>query len=241
MSDTILRADPGALAAGTGLSFRTNLNADRAIVYGHLTALEAALELLASSYCGKGTIPGGSQNLYIDDPVSGRVYCPVGYAAVITGAPVITTAIISQAYTPSELNYVYLVVSTSGVLSLRVSTTASEAANELLIATVTAVPAIDNAPSGKVYADINLKNALKHTGTLLGVFNTTPVIKTSVADLGALGNANGEIAGLTFSATPTQAECEALRDKCEEAADDMRAIATKLNALLDALQSYGLV
>ena len=33
---------------------------------------------------------------------------------------------------------------------------------------------------------------------------------------------------LTFSSTPTQAEAEALRDKCEELADDVRAISGAL-------------
>jgi len=38
------------------------------------------------------------------------------------------------------------------------------------------------------------------------------------------GNTDNEIGGLTFSSTVTQAECEALRDKCEELADDVRNI-----------------
>ena len=39
-----------------------------------------------------------------------------------------------------------------------------------------------------------------------------------------LGNADGEIAGLTISDSPTQAEVQALRDACEELADDVRAL-----------------
>jgi hypothetical protein len=47
-----------------------------------------------------------------------------------------------------------------------------------------------------------------------------------------LGNTDGEIGGLTISDPPTQAELQALRDKCEELADDIRA----LSALVDALR-----
>ncbi len=50
-------------------------------------------------------------------------------------------------------------------------------------------------------------------------------LKTAVS----LGNEDGEIGALTFSATPTQAECEALRDKCEELADDVRNIHSSLS------------
>jgi len=39
-----------------------------------------------------------------------------------------------------------------------------------------------------------------------------------------IGNANSEIGGLTISASYAQAEVTALRDKCEELADDVRAI-----------------
>lgn len=55
-----------------------------------------------------------------------------------------------------------------------------------------------------------------------------------------LGNTDNEIGGLTFSASPTQAECEALRDKCEELADDVRALSTLLHALRTAGVTAGL-
>lgn len=64
--------------------------------------------------------------------------------------------------------------------------------------------------------------------------------KTAVDDPAAMGNADGEIGGLSFSNPPTQAECNALRDKCEELADDVRAIHTTLSALVDSLQARGL-
>lgn len=50
---------------------------------------------------------------------------------------------------------------------------------------------------------------------------------------------NGEIAALTSSATTTQAEFNALRDKAEALADSHRALIVKHNALLAALQAAG--
>ena len=64
----------------------------------------------------------------------------------------------------------------------------------------------------------------------IGFFGASPINKTSVS----LTNENGDFASLTFSATPTQAECQALRDKCEVLADDLRMLKT-------ALSGYGLV
>jgi hypothetical protein len=50
-----------------------------------------------------------------------------------------------------------------------------------------------------------------------------------------LGNVDGEIAGLTISDPPPQAEVQALRDKCEELADDARALAAVVHALPGSL------
>ena len=70
-----------------------------------------------------------------------------------------------------------------------------------------------------------------HIGPNLGFFDTTPVAKTSVT----LTNTDNEIGGLTFNATTyTGSEIEALRDKCEALADDVRALHA-------ALASYGLI
>ena len=64
----------------------------------------------------------------------------------------------------------------------------------------------------------------------VGFFGSVPVTKTTVT----LGNTDNEIGGLAISATYSQAEMQALRDKCEELADDVRALKV-------ALSSYGLV
>jgi hypothetical protein len=56
-----------------------------------------------------------------------------------------------------------------------------------------------------------------------------------------LGNTDGAIGGLTISDPPTQAEVQALRDKCEELADDVRALAALVHALRGALVAVGVV
>ena len=66
--------------------------------------------------------------------------------------------------------------------------------------------------------------------SVVGFFGSAPVAKTTVT----LGNTDNEIGGLTISAAYSQAEVQAMRDKCEELADDVRALKA-------ALSSYGLV
>jgi hypothetical protein len=56
-----------------------------------------------------------------------------------------------------------------------------------------------------------------------------------------LGNTDGEIGGLTISDPPTQAEVQALRDMCEELADDVRALSTLVHALRTALVTSALI
>jgi len=56
-----------------------------------------------------------------------------------------------------------------------------------------------------------------------------------------LGNTDGEIGGLTVSDPPTQAEVQALRDKAEELADDVRALSTLIHSLRTALVTEGVV
>ncbi len=48
--------------------------------------------------------------------------------------------------------------------------------------------------------------------------------------IATLGNIDAEIGGLTIGASYSQAEVQALRDKAEELADDVRALATALSA-----------
>jgi hypothetical protein len=65
----------------------------------------------------------------------------------------------------------------------------------------------------------------------------TPIVQPSGADQVAvtLGNTDDEIGGLTISDPPTQAEVQALRDKADELADDVRALSALVHALRGAL------
>jgi len=80
------------------------------------------------------------------------------------------------------------------------------------------------------------------TSQKLGLWNVTPVIQPADAAQAAvvLGNADNEIGGLSFSGGYTQAEVEALRDKAEELADDVRALSALLHALRIAGVNVGL-
>jgi hypothetical protein len=64
----------------------------------------------------------------------------------------------------------------------------------------------------------------------IAFFGATPVAKITVA----VANADNAIGGIPISAAYSQAEVQALRDKCEELADDVRVLKA-------ALSSYGLV
>jgi hypothetical protein len=56
-----------------------------------------------------------------------------------------------------------------------------------------------------------------------------------------LGNTNSEIGGLTISAAYSQAEVTALRDKCEELADDVRALSVLLHQIRTDLIAFGAI
>lgn len=58
----------------------------------------------------------------------------------------------------------------------------------------------------------------------LGFFGAAPVARPTVS----AGNANGEVGGLAVGATYSQLEVQALRDKTEEVADDLRSLRAAL-------------
>jgi len=187
MSNLVDRSYPGALVSARGDTFLTTFNADRSTAYGHVDAIEAALEMLGASFVGKGTIPGNTATLTVDNPVVGRVYCPVGYKAVI-GTAVQTTASIGQEYSAGVLNHVFLVLSTTGTLSLRVSTSDIAGDNEVWIGDVDTGGSVVDEPAGKPYAGISFGTA--EDGTLAGALggryqayttNATPDTEDTVA------------------------------------------------------------
>ena len=118
----------------------------------------------------------------------------------------------------SETNDAAVTVYTASLTTAAASTT--KAYNRLVLG-------YRNTASDAFYP-VNVR--LPVNSSTVGFFGSAPVAKTTVT----LGNTDNEIGGLAISAVYSQAEVQALRDKCEELADDVRALKA-------ALSSYGLV
>jgi len=126
---------------------------------------------------------------------------------------------------------------------------------QILPAGVTADPATGTIPTGYLIFNVTQGTLKRHagaydwqtvvgpTGGKIGFYGATPVVQPAGADQAAvtLGNTDGEIGGLTISDPPTQAEVQALRDACEELADDVRALSTLVHALRTALVNSGMI
>ena len=126
---------------------------------------------------------------------------------------------------------------------------------QILPAAVTADPATGTIPTGYLILNVTQGALKRHagsydwqtavgaTGGKIGFYGVTPVVQPAGADQAAvtLGNTDGEIGGLTISNPPTQAEVQALRDKAEELADDVRALSALVHALRGALVAVGVV
>jgi hypothetical protein len=84
---------------------------------------------------------------------------------------------------------------------------------------------------------------LDHNGASAGFFGAAPTAQPAGAAQAAvvLGNTNNEIGGLAIGAVYTQAEVQALRDKAEELADDVRNLSDLVHAMRTALVSLGLI
>jgi hypothetical protein len=127
---------------------------------------------------------------------------------------------------------------------------------QVLPAAVATDPGSGTVPTGYLVLNVATGTVKRHAGgyvwesqvggsasARVGFWGATPVVQPSGAAQAALtlGNTDGEIGGLTISDPPTQAEVLALRDKCEELADDVRVLFTLVNALRGARVSVGLV
>jgi hypothetical protein len=126
---------------------------------------------------------------------------------------------------------------------------------QILPAGVTADPSSGTIPTGYLILNVTLGTLKRHaggyswetsigaTGSKIGFYGVTPVPQPAGADQAAVtfGNTDGTIGGLTVSDPPTQAEVQVLRDKCEELADDVRALSVLVHALRGALVSVGVV
>lgn len=129
----------------------------------------------------------------------------------------------SQAVTASTTNYVFL--SDAGVLT--VNTTGYPAATfHVRLATVTT-------SGSAVTGIVDDRIAWESRGVVRDASASQAVV--------TLGNTDAEIGGLTISAAYSQAEVQALRDRCEELADDVRNLSTLLHAIRTALVNQSII
>ena len=119
---------------------------------------------------------------------------------------------------------------------------------------------LDLTGNSKITGTVGLSGNTAVTGTLDVTGNT--VVTGSItatgfsvganAVVGARGSAvanvattndpgDGTISALTFSATPTDTEVNALRDECEKLRDYAAELKTQVNALLAELRTHGLI
>lgn len=126
---------------------------------------------------------------------------------------------------------------------------------QMLPAAVTADPSSGTIPAGYLILNVTQGTLKRHTGGYswetviataggkIGFWGVAPVTQPAGAAQAAvtLGNTDGEIGGLAISDPPIQLEIQALRDKCEELADDVRALSALVHALRGALVALGLI
>ena len=124
---------------------------------------------------------------------------------------------------------------------------------QILPAAVTADPATGTIPTGCMIFKVTQGTLKRYAGGYswetivgatdgkIGFYGATPVVQPAGTDQAAvtLGNTDGESGGLTICDLPSQAEVQALRDKCEQLADDARALSALVHALRGALVAVG--
>jgi hypothetical protein len=117
----------------------------------------------------------------------------------------------------------------------------------LTVNATTITLAYSNAAGTAQTTTVNIANGA--SGSKVGFFGGTAVVLPASANQAAvtLGNADGEIGGVTINqasagadtvditTVPAKADVESLRDKCEELADDVRALSVLAHAIRAAL------
>ncbi len=126
---------------------------------------------------------------------------------------------------------------------------------QMLPAAVTADPSSGSIPTGYLILNVTQGTLKRHAGSYawqtaigtatgkVGFWGAPPITQPSGAEQAAvaLANTDGAITSLVVSDPPTQLEIQALRDKCEELADDVRSLSTLVHALRTALINSGLI
>ena len=127
---------------------------------------------------------------------------------------------------------------------------------QVLPAAVAADPGTGTVPTGYLVLNVATGTVKRHAAgyvwetqiggsvsAKIGFWGATPGVQPSGAAQAAvtLGNVDGAIGGLPISDPPTQAEVQAMRDKTEELADDVRALSALVHALRGALVAVGVV
>jgi hypothetical protein len=96
-------------------------------------------------------------------------------------------------------------------------------------------------PHVKIW-DSDLGAYFSGDGVTLGGVPTSIVELAAVADVDETDlPGDGVIAALTFTATPTGAECEALRAQCEALRDALAATNSTVNTLISRLEVEGVL
>jgi hypothetical protein len=138
---------PGHLHPAAVDDFAGKFNLDRANLYRLVKKMQHQIEVLTEALLGKGSFPTDSE-LYIDDPVPGRVYLEAGYMAVI-GAVIETETVLMQAYTKGVRQFVFLGLEDNGSPYLRVDTSSDCPEDEIIIGSIEANGNVDNNPVEK--------------------------------------------------------------------------------------------
>ncbi len=126
---------------------------------------------------------------------------------------------------------------------------------QMLPAAVTSGPSSGTIPVGYLILNVTQGTLKRHAGGYswetivgtaggkIGFWGVAPITQPAGAGQAAVAlvNTDGTIGGLTVSDPPTQVEVQALRDKCEELADDVHALSPLVHALRTALVGSGLI